>query len=281
MTRDEFLRTDEIPAARVLITVKAYPKPSGKYEELVCTAGLLDGEHWIRIYPVPFRLLDDGSKYPKYAWIEMDLVRRKEKDFRPESFRPKRGIHEDIRVLDQISTRDSWRDRRTIVLKNVYDSMEKLISDAYSKPPVSLATLRPTEVVDVIVERAGREWPEHWQRFLIENDLFEPRDGGTKRPIKKVPYSFSYKFRTTDGKTRQLQIEDWELGALYWNCLKAAAGDEDRAVIQVREKYKSLALGDIHFFLGTTLQYHQRRAPNPFIIIGVFYPPKLLQKQLF
>ena len=28
-----------IENAKVLITVKAYPKPSGKYEELVCTAG--------------------------------------------------------------------------------------------------------------------------------------------------------------------------------------------------------------------------------------------------
>ena len=58
-----------IEKAKVLVTVKAYPKPSGKYEELVCTAGLLDGEKWVRIYPVPFRLLNDAKKYPKYAWI--------------------------------------------------------------------------------------------------------------------------------------------------------------------------------------------------------------------
>jgi hypothetical protein len=32
----------EIPKARVLITVKTYPLPSGKYEELVCTAGVLE-----------------------------------------------------------------------------------------------------------------------------------------------------------------------------------------------------------------------------------------------
>jgi len=53
-----------IKEAKVLITVKAYPKPSGKYEELVCTAGLLNGNDWIRIYPVPFRLLDDRRNIP-------------------------------------------------------------------------------------------------------------------------------------------------------------------------------------------------------------------------
>ena len=56
------METHQIKEAKVLITVKAYPKPSGKYDELVCTAGLLDGKDWIRIYPVPFRLLDDREK---------------------------------------------------------------------------------------------------------------------------------------------------------------------------------------------------------------------------
>jgi hypothetical protein len=37
----------EIYKARVLITVKTYPLPSGKYDELVCTAVLLDGLKWV------------------------------------------------------------------------------------------------------------------------------------------------------------------------------------------------------------------------------------------
>ena len=109
-----------IKEAKVLITVKAYPKPSGKYEELVCTAGLLNGNDWIRIYPVPFRLLDDRRKYPKYAWLKLDIERRAAKDFRPESYRPLRGIHEEITVLDRIGTKNNWRERKSIILNNVY-----------------------------------------------------------------------------------------------------------------------------------------------------------------
>ncbi len=33
---------EEIPNARVLLAVKAYPSPSKKYGELVCTAGMIE-----------------------------------------------------------------------------------------------------------------------------------------------------------------------------------------------------------------------------------------------
>ena len=59
------------------------------------------------IYPVPFRLLDDRKKYPNYGWVQMDLKRRVDKDFRPESYRPLRGIHEEIKVLDRIGTKST------------------------------------------------------------------------------------------------------------------------------------------------------------------------------
>ena len=59
----------DLPQTRILITVKAYPKPSGKYEELVCTAGLTEDAKWLRIYPVPYRFLTDNDVYPKYSWV--------------------------------------------------------------------------------------------------------------------------------------------------------------------------------------------------------------------
>jgi hypothetical protein len=50
-------------------------------------------------------------------------------------------------------------------------------------------------------------------------------------------------------------------------------GDEGVAIKQVREKYfDEFRKKDTHFFLGTTKQFHNV-APNPFIVIGVFYPP--------
>ncbi len=69
-------------------------------------------------------------------------------------------------------------------------------------------------------------------------------------------------------------IEDWELGQLYWNCLKSSDGNEDLACKKVKQKYfDEFIEKDLHFFLGTTRQFH-KIAPNPFIIIGAFYPSK-------
>jgi hypothetical protein len=78
---------ESIDSAKVLITVKTYPLPSNKYEELVCTAGVLEDGRWIRIYPIPFRSLPHDKKFEKYEWIQLGLVRNKS-DFRPESIGP-------------------------------------------------------------------------------------------------------------------------------------------------------------------------------------------------
>ena len=47
---------------RVLTTVKTYPTLSRKYGETVCTAGLREDGSWVRMYPVPFRRLDEAEQ---------------------------------------------------------------------------------------------------------------------------------------------------------------------------------------------------------------------------
>ncbi len=101
--------------------------------------------------------------------------------------------------------------------------------------------------------------------------------------IRKLPFKFYYRFQDDSGKSSRLMIEDWEIGALYWNCLKAASGNKAEALKKVRQRYEEefIAKKDIYFFLGTTRQWHMRRSKNPFVIIGVFYPKKESQLSLF
>ena len=77
-------------------------------------------------------------------------------------------------------------------------------------------------------------------------------------------------------------IEDWEIGALFWNCLRRSEGDEQIALEMVRKKYETefFQTKDLFLFLGTTKEWHQRRGKNPFLIIGVFYPKKESQLSL-
>ncbi len=273
---------DELPKAKVLITVKTYPLPSRSYTELVCTAGLLNGEKWIRIYPVSFRFLDDSERYPKYSWIEVDLVRNW-KDFRPESYRPKQGIDEHITVLSKMGTSNDWAARKSYILKETYSSMSELINLAKnSQVRKSLATLKPASIIDFVIEEDEREWKQEWQDQLKQLNIFEINNQSSSRKVvKKLPYKFSYRFFSEgDKEPRKMMIEDWEIGALYWNCLYRTGGDEKAALDLVKQKYLyEFGEMDIYFFVGTTFKFHNV-APNPFVIISVFYPPKSPQLSL-
>lgn len=276
----------ELPQANVLITVKTYPTPSTKYGELVCTAGLLEGKDWIRIYPVPFRFLKDiRRQYPKYSWITLDLERRTQ-DFRPESYRPRRGIDEPIQVGEVLGAQDAWAGRKAFVLNEVFTSMEKLIALAKDEECKSLATLKPTEIVDFVIEDVDRDWKEKFIAQSQQGDIFETNDKGemqTRQLVQKLPYKYSYRFLSeNDNQPRKLMIEDWEIGALFWNCLNQTDGDEKAANALVRQRYfdEFVEKKDLYLFLGTTREHHYV-SRNPFMIVGVFYPPKTSQLPLF
>jgi len=273
-------------ARKVFITVKTYPTLSKKYDELVCTAGILDDGSWVRIYPLPFRKLDYETRYKKYQWMELPLVKNKS-DPRPESFRP--TDYSKIQLIgDPIGSRDGWAERKQIIFgKNpVYSDLSSLIEKAKSNE-LSIAIFKPSELLDFVIEETDREWNSQSLKILASKasqlSFFQSEDE-VKREfsiVRKLPYKFSYKFKDSNGRTSTLMIEDWEIGALFWNCLKQSGGNEGAALDLVRQKYwEDFAKKDLFLFLGTTRQFHGW-ASNPFVVIGVFYPPLSLQESLF
>lgn len=266
---------------RVLITVKTYPILSTKYQEVACTAGLLEDGSWIRIYPIRFRFLKNDKRYKKFQWVEVDLEKSK-KDSRPESY--KITDPDQIKVLSALGTeKRGWEHRRRLILENgqVHTNFPKLIESAHGNE-LSLATFKPSKVVDFVYADTDTDWPSDKLEAVLANlrqrDLFDDGAAEEFELVKKLPKKFSYVFEDDTGKQRKLMVEDWELGALYWNCLKSH--DEETAAHKVREKYLKLAHEtDIHFFLGTTYKWHLR-GTNPYVIVGVFYPPHLEQFSL-
>lgn len=265
---------------RILITVKTYPSISIKYDELVCTAGFDEAGNWVRIYPIPFRKLAYDQQYPKYAWIEMDLVKNTS-DFRPESYRPRDILAANsIEFYGKIGTENNWANRKAIVLKHVYDNITELIDEAKTKGKyVSLAVFKPNSVKDLAYKPVARKWNTKQEAFLRQKSLFEKRDDF--KVVRKLPFKFSYKFSDSSGRECTLMNEDWEVGALYWNCLKRHGGNEEAACQDVKKKYldEFVRTRDLYFFLGTT-KLNQLRAPNPFVIIGTFHPKKDTQLEL-
>ena len=270
---------------KVLLTVITYPLPSRSYDELVCTAGMLEDGSWIRIYPVPLKFLlglrrDGMTKSFKYTWIELELNKRTD-DFRPESHSPVNYDFSDIKIGQRIDSKKNWFRRKEICLKNVWTDRDALIESSQAPINTSLAVFKPTKIIKFSWSETEREWKDTWKAIRQQGSLFEDVDPEIK--IKKLPYKFYYHFEDENGKVSKMMIEDWEIGQLYWNCFDKANGDEKMALQKVKEKYDDdfLKNKDIHLFLGTTKQFHQKRAKNPFVIIGVFYPKKESQLSLF
>ncbi len=267
---------------RVLITVKTYPTISVKYDELVCTAGFRKDGTWIRIYPIQFRKKLYEQQYKKYEWIEIDLDKNTS-DPRPESYRPHSEDTEIIKLGEIPTDGNTWEERRKIVLQNVYTDLTLLISEAKDKNiSTSLAVFKPKKVHKFLCEPVEREWDSNKLESLKQMNLFSKIKDNNFQVVKKLPYKFSYQWEDKNGKITKMMIEDWEIGQLYWNCLRRHDGDEMKACKDVEKKYFDLFAKkkDIYLFLGTT-KIHHYRAPNPFVIIGVFPPNPIVQGSLF
>lgn len=267
---------------RVLIAVKTYPTLSQKYTELVCTAGFRPEGSWIRIYPSPFRFLTDSQRYKKYQWIELELAKNI-KDPRPESYSPVNI--DDISLGKILGTENGWVSRKELIFgsNTIHTNLEIIIAGANANK-FSLAVFKPSKIEDFIVEKTESEWEieklDAARAALDQGSLFDESKNSDFKIMPKLPFRFKYRFVDDSGKVSNLMIEDWEIGQLYWNCLRGST--PRKAADKVRDKYLDDFVNkkDLYLFLGTTRRWHGR-APNPYVIIGTFHPPIVPQLQLF
>lgn len=253
---------------KVLITVKTYPIPSARYDELVCTAGVLESGEFVRLYPINFRDLPYSQQYRKYQWIEIESEKHRGRDVRKESFRPDCAS---IKLLGKpIATRGGdWSERARYVLAHKAKSMEDLY-ERQGEDKTSLGIFKPKKVDDLVIGPDASDWKATFKNALKQARLWESRTV-SKEPPRKVPFKFQYRFTCDDPRCRshQMMIEDWELGALYWKLVDGGASAEE-ACSKVKAKFLGELCGtdkDTHFYVGTILAH-----PTTWVVVGVFWP---------
>lgn len=156
----------------ILICVKTYPTLSCKYKELVCTAGFLENGSWIRLYPIPFRMLNSDNQYAKWQWIHLDVVKN-ENDDRSESYRP---LNPKNLVLGDKIPADGgpWRQRRKYAMRSVHHNLNELVCAAKQKGGPSLATFKPTKVINFFWKaEKNAQWSERQLASVHQGDLFD------------------------------------------------------------------------------------------------------------
>jgi hypothetical protein len=254
---------------KVLITVKTYPIPSKKYDELVCTAGVTEKGEFIRLYPINFRDLPFTQQYKKYQWIEVIAEKHKGFDARKESYRPD---CDSIKILGEVipTKRGDWTERAKYALARKSRSMEDLY-EQQEADRTSLGILKPKKINDLDITPDDREWRPGFLNALKQQRLFEYRLK-TLLPPRKVPFKFHYRFECDDPRCKgnhRMMIEDWEVGAHFWRMVDKGCSQEEASEI-VRDKFLNELCGpdkDTHFYVGTILAH-----PKTWVVIGVFYP---------
>ncbi|WP_293158661.1 hypothetical protein [Okeania sp. SIO2C9] len=154
---------------KILIATKTYPSISQKYQETVCTAGVLLSEdekplEWIRIYPIRFRQLDFDRRYPRWSIIRA-LIEKNDKDYRPESFRIDDSS---IEVLRKIKTSNNWEERKKLLLPLQFKSIKEI-----KNQDKSLGIIKPKIIKKYFCQETERNWKPKQQAVLDQLDLFE------------------------------------------------------------------------------------------------------------
>ncbi|MEW6086782.1 MAG: hypothetical protein AB1498_00505 [bacterium] len=257
---------DEIK--RVLITIKAYPNPSKKYGETVCVAGVdIDTHKWIRLYPIPFRDLDENKKFKKYNIIEVKVEKSKD-DHRPESFK----IDTDsIKILNHFDTvKDKkWNQRKEIVFSHIDKSMCEILKENESNKK-SLGIFKPANI-EFFWEKAAEKDESDREACYAQHDLFKKE----KNVIENIPFDFRYKFKCSekpDCPGHDYLIIDWEIGQSY-RSWRNNYSSQELLLEKIKERWYTRICSDkndIYFFVG-----NMKRFPNNFMILGTFYPPKI------
>jgi len=257
---------------KVLITVMTYPHPSKGYQEVICTAGVTETGEWIRLYPIDYRYQPKHRQFRKYQWIEVELEKTPaSKDNRPESFRPNL---DSIQIIgERLGTKNVWRERRDYIDSMPHRTIKEWKA-LYEKHQTSLGIVRPKRILDLEIRPAeDEEWKPKWKALYSQPRLFGPQP----KPLTKLPFTFHYIYECEDDdKPHTAMCEDWELGVLFLK--EAEKLGPNAAAKSIRGKYLNELCRedkDTRFFMGTKFPY------NTWLVLGVFWPPKDPQQQLF
>jgi len=247
----------------VLITVKAYPNPSKKHGETVCCAGIdMDTLQWIRLYPIPFRDLDQSQKFKKYNIIKVKCY--KSTDKRIESYKVDSDT---IEILDHLNSSKNWARRKELILPTASSSFCEILKKVPQNR--SLGAFKPSNVSFT------------WKKSLIKDSKKREASyaqlsffNNSKKVIEQIPFDFYYEFKCyglPECPGHELLIIDWELGQSYrsWRHIYKT---QQLLLEKIKERWfyrMCTNKYDTYFFVG-----NQRRFVNQFMVLGVFYPQK-------
>jgi hypothetical protein len=186
---------------RVAILIKALPRPSKKYGETVCCAGVTPERKWKRLYPVRFRQLADDQQFRRWHWVEFSY-RRPTQDPRSESCH----VFEDTIVASgELTRRDRFALIDPMIVSSPREAQDSGTSLAVIKPSNTRFIVRKKP--DQVIEGEMRAYAETAaQPGFLDKELAE---------FRPSPHEFAFSFQSADG-SHTWRCGDWETHATYF-----------------------------------------------------------------
>lgn len=253
----------------VLIWGKTTPELSTKHYETVCTGGVLEDGRYVRLYPIPFRFLED--KFSKYQMVRL-RIKKSNGDSRPESHSVEPGS---IEVLDaHFDTSPKGLAHRSLYMFRdptyLVGSVEELLHRQKTVGQ-SIGMVKVREILRISHESRTDDEKAKFQRKLEElrerqkqQRIFEEEadlavlDNARFREHTIIVHWYCHDPNCNGHKMSCL---DWEFSALIWR-----EGIEE--AVGYVEYVLRRSLPHLHFILGN-LKGH----PRSFVIGGYWKWP--------
>lgn len=244
---------------KFLVLVKTYPNPSRKASEAVCTAGIDEAGKLVRLFPIPFRTLEESQRFAKWQWISA-RVRKARNDPRQESHEVEYGS---IVALEHVPAgRAGWSERWGLIEHLLSPSLEAVIDSG-----ATLGLIKPRNYSLTFEQLAEKDWTR---------DEVSKLQGGGKvnlfgKPVaptnllEKMPVRFRYVFDCSDDtRGHPLIFEDWEV-CESWRKWKGRYRTHRMLEAAIANKYvdEPKAKDNLYVFIGNTAAH-----PKAWLVIG-------------
>jgi hypothetical protein len=245
----------------MLVNCKTYPAISKKYTETVCTGGIERSGKFIRLYPVPFRLLSEEQQYGRWDVIRVQVY-RDTKDSRPESahIEPNRPIN----IIEKIgSEKARWEWMRN----GVFDSVGEMESRKLTNGMVEI------EPEELYWEPESKTWSAGQLEVLTQGNLFHDQSLMDSL-AQRVPWQFKLRFME---KNTARKFDQKVLAWSYYRGFQRHINDgmnEQEALAKVRDDVHKSILNSarcVYAILGTHSRF------GHWMVSGIYHLPRQIR----
>lgn len=242
----------------LLVNCKTYPAVSKKYVETVCTGGVQASGEFVRLYPVPFRLLDSEERYERWEIIRV-RVYRDTKDTRPESWHLMPGT-----PIERVKTLKTAKKRWEWMRETIHSSSQEMESKGVTNGCVQI------EPIELYWKADPKEWTAVQRQVIEQRDLYASEEQMSVI-AERVPYEFRLKYREIGNPTEfDNKVLSW---SYYQGFLRERnrVGSDKEAMETIANKIrKSIFDPDrcVFAILGTHSRF------GHWMISGLYYVPR-------